>query len=63
MSSTKRMIGDLNSGVEIDSLGGGIIIREYVDGHRTGEVTLNLDEVEEFIDILKDLTGGDKDER
>jgi len=58
------MIGDLNSGVEIERTQmGGIIIREYVDSHRTGEVTLNLDEVEEFIDILRGLTGGDEDER
>lgn len=57
MKSIKKMIGDKTSGVEIERAGGTISLREYVEGHQTGEIVLNRDEVEEFIDKLRELIG------
>ncbi len=61
----KRMIGNFDSGVEIRKTdgGGGIVFTEYTKGEKTGEVVFNQDEIEELIDILKELVGGNENVR
>ena len=52
----KRMIGDVLSGVLIEGTkGAGVTHKEYVDGERTGQVTLNHEEIQELIKALEEF--------
>ena len=50
------MVGSTDSGIVIEgTTGAGITLKEYVDGERTGKVTVNHEEIQEVIDALKEF--------